>query len=83
MAMMAVSSSMAFVQAPKLGKSDFTGRSVQTRQPAAASFASKSKSGFVVRAAGYSDELVKTAVSVPRSEFASRLGLSMLEALEW
>lgn len=64
MAMMAVSSSMAFVQAPKLGKSDFTGRSLQTRQPAAASFVSKSKSGLVVKAAGYSDELVKTAKSI-------------------
>lgn len=68
MASMAMSTSLASnAQALCLGKSDFTGRSLQSRQPASAFVKSKTKVATAVRAGGYADELVKTAVSARNS----------------
>lgn len=62
MAMMAVSSGMALKSSVCVGKSDFMGKTA-LRQSAAPS-SSKTNVSFTIKAAGYDDELVKTAVSV-------------------
>ncbi|BBN13953.1 fructose-bisphosphate aldolase, class I [Marchantia polymorpha subsp. ruderalis] len=62
MAMMAVSSGMALKSSVCVGKSDFMGKTA-LRQSAAPS-SSKTNVSFTIKAAGYDDELVKTAKSI-------------------
>ncbi|CAM6082476.1 unnamed protein product [Calypogeia fissa] len=65
MAMMAMSTKLVSnAQALSLGKSDFAGRSIQSRQPASAFVNSKSKVAGAVRAGGYDNELVKTTKTI-------------------